>query len=60
MTEEGELHVTAKDAQQTRSQGRAKANGAAEEVRSVKTLSVVSWVLLLGFRRGANSTLIIV
>ena len=32
MNEEGELYVTAKDAQQTRSQGRTKAKSAAEEV----------------------------
>lgn len=41
MTEEGELQVTAKDAQQTRSQGRAKAISAAEQVRSIKALSAV-------------------
>lgn len=33
MSEEGELYVTAEDAQQTRSQGRTKATSAAEEVR---------------------------
>lgn len=33
MSEEGELYVTAKDAQQTRSQGRVRTSSAAEEVR---------------------------